>query len=869
MYDYESNPEAKGVEYQITEVDPTDSETKGKVYQVYKVSEEVAATMAGKIYRARIIKDPTEPTVIGKVYQVVFIDDPDDPSVKGKVYNAIVVGGSQVVVIGPAVAPLVLPDAIANSLSYVKAFGGTEQRNLPDNYIERQFIYMMDGSYLLTDIVPTYDGKVEMDFQTTTIPSASMYLLGGRTEVYGGLFLAKSAGVMVDAFGTGSGARYTSSVPFSNNTRYKFIFDNKVATLESGGTTLFTNTMTGTTANGASLVINGLNSNGNITGAQAGIYLYSFKAWNAQGELVADYVPAVQKGTVPVVGFYDTVSKTFKTATAGTFAAGGEAVPTPDAPMDIVSNNGVLKARHQSGLPLGYTLLEYVGYSGAAVSLLIDGFDDATSEIHMGWKTDTASVSSNYQSVFAVWTDNQHNSWRMLTYLTAIEKYYVYGNSKSPATVSNVALDTWHDLVCKSGQFIIDNTTYNTTVSSDLTVSTKPMTIGSVQLENYYKYIKIKRQGEWIANFVPAKRKSDGVAGLYDLINNMFIEASTFTAGPEVSDPVEVYTDGTVETINVHGKNLFDKADNAQYIGAYVNSTTGVLTEYNFGYCFCVPCKPNTTYTLSGMTGNSTWGSFTSNSIGTVATAKIVNNGSLTTGANDKYLIGIAYTTTGTPVDYRDALQIEQGSTATDYEPYFDGGTATAEMLLKVGDYKDVQEILSGAITRNVGIKVLDGTENWTRLSPNNVYYISIPEMKPCNPVENGVSTHFVGTSAATASMPDCSVKNTYATDSSGQVGAISIKLNSATTVAQFQQWLADQYAAGTPVIVIYPLATPTTESVTGQTLQVTDGDNVLEITQASLNNLELEAQYNAAVSLTIQEVQDANLDNNVTVTIQ
>jgi hypothetical protein len=46
-------------------------------------------------------------------------------------------------------------------------------------------------------------------------------------------------------------------------------------------------------------------------------------------------------------------------------------------------------------------------------------------------------------------------------------------------------------------------------------------------------------------------------------------------------------------------------------------------------------------------------------------------------------------------------------------------------------------------------------------------------------------------------------------------------------------------------------------------------GDNTLEITQASLDGLELEAQYNAAVSLTIQEVEDANLDNNVTVTIQ
>ena len=38
--------------------------------------------------------------------------------------------------------------------------------------------------------------------------------------------------------------------------------------------------------------------------------------------------------------------------------------PTPDAPVDIVCNNGVLKARHQSGLPLGYTLLDYIESSG-------------------------------------------------------------------------------------------------------------------------------------------------------------------------------------------------------------------------------------------------------------------------------------------------------------------------------------------------------------------------------------------------------------------------------------------------------------------------------------------------------------------------
>jgi hypothetical protein len=64
-------------------------------------------------------------------------------------------------------------------------------------------------------------------------------------------------------------------------------------------------------------------------------------------------------------------------------------------------------------------------------------------------------------------------------------------------------------------------------------------------------------------------------------------------------------------------------------------------------------------------------------------------------------------------------------------------------------------------------------------------------------------------------------------------------------------------------------LKNSTTEQVAGQYLNTVNGDNTVEITQASIGGLELEAEYRAAVELTIQEVEDANLDNNVTVTIQ
>ena len=57
--------------------------------------------------------------------------------------------------------------------------------------------------------------------------------------------------------------------------------------------------------------------------------------------------------------------------------------------------------------------------------------------------------------------------------------------------------------------------------------------------------------------------------------------------------------------------------------------------------------------------------------------------------------------------------------------------------------------------------------------------------------------------------------------DVAGTQASICIGYNFNGTVAQFKQWLADQYAAGTPVILVYPLATSTTESVAGQTMNI------------------------------------------------
>ena len=139
------------------------------------------------------------------------------------------------------------------------------------------------------------------------------------------------------------------------------------------------------------------------------------------------------------------------------------------------------------------------------------------------------------------------------------------------------------------------------------------------------------------------------------------------------------------------------------------------------------------------------------------------------------------------------------------------GDLATANNLFAVNTYKDVQEIITGATTHNCGVLVLDGTETFSLVSgstsvfrtPNTVVF---PANFASNPNNNvGVCSHFdvVKTSTNLASV----IQN-------GQLGwnsngAMTIKNDSFTTAAQFTSWLAAQYAAGTPVIVVYPLATP------------------------------------------------------------
>ena len=438
-----------GVEYQVTKVDPTDPHTKGAVYQVHKVSEEIAATLGGKVYRARIIKDPTDPAVAGKVYQIVLIGDPSDPAVKGKVYNAILTGGSEAVIVGPAVSPLVLPDAVAGELDYVKAYGGTEQN-----------------------------------------------------------------------------------------------------------------------------------------------------------------------GT-----------------------------PTPDAPVDIVSNNGAIKySKNLLDMSTENIVLgKYINNSGAVLDSGPNFYNSKYIPV-VGGETYTWSTSSS------------------IGYFSVME----------------------YD----SGYVFKRRTLFGSSSSSPAGTS------GTVTLRSDTAFVLIG------SNMDSVDITLDRIAA----VDWQFEKGTSATAYKPYS-PTGIYTDGTVETVEVTGVNLNGggELENQGY-----TSTGGTSTSMTFcGTLWKIKVKEGEKYTVSygnfpdGISGvfvntwktDGTWNLRQAISISSAYTYTIP------TGIGEVNFT--LYKTGGITIADNSWLQVEKGDTATDYEPYYNGGSATAEMLLKVGDYRDVQSVLDGSVTRN------------------------------------------------------------------------------------------------------------------------------------------------------------------------
>lgn len=192
---------------------------------------------------------------------------------------------------------------------------------------------------------------------------------------------------------------------------------------------------------------------------------------------------------------------------------------------------------------------------------------------------------------------------------------------------------------------------------------------------------------------------------------------------------------------------------------------------------------------------------------------------------------------------------------------------ATCENLLSVNSYKDIQNITNGTITRNVGILVLKGNES--NLSPyqygTNSYEIkNISKSLSVSSNDNNIltfCTHFKTVSMANRAVEQGQL--CYLRD----YKCIVFRNTQFTSLENFKTFLSEQYNAGTPVIVVYPLENSTTELVTGQKLvkgNLTVNGSIANLTISANDVINtLKRRYITDNNGVLQEVKNIYISDN------
>lgn len=674
-----------------------------------------------------------------------------------KLFTLAPSGADYIDVILSGVSPLVLTQAI--ELNYLKLFGDTEQRNIPSWYTQVEYLESDGTQYI--DTGKQFQGNIQIYLDTMYLEPLDSFGWGRNGSSQEIIWYSTQ-------FYFGGG--YSLTTEKELNTRYVYdldFADGAMVAKINGSIVRQTPNSYGTQTSANEIYLFANNNQNTPSKFSARVYLFEIRQGS---QLLQRLIPA-RRNSDSVLGMYDTVSGTFFTnAGTGSFTAGADVTaPSPDYPIDIVCNNGVIKVNTEA--------------SGKNA-------------------IDTSDITEGYLGI-----------------ATGEEPRITYD------------------------------------ANSDVVRNALTVKAGKKYIVEYTSIVSGRRAYNIVANNIVVQAENiDCVVGLnkYEITANyngsLWItiqHGSLSQTKPIVYEIGEIYTDGTTETVQVTGKNLFD---GQWQVGIY-SPSTGEYSATNNRICNAniIKVSPSTYYTVScpdyDLSTNFRWVFYKADK--TFASA--ITNGATTiqTPANAEY--ANVYIASNLTVENAPDMQLELGSTATTYEQYFNGGSALAEMLLKVGTYQDQQEVLGGDVTRNVGIKVFDGTENisiFTSSGRTSVFLIHASDtggLGNGHPSTDILSTHLgASNGTASSSMPNNSIfeRGDDALEFFVRQDDYDNNLNG------FKQWLADQYNAGTPVIVVYPLAEPTTESVTGQPLTLQQGTNIVEITQASINNLTMEASF-------------------------
>ena len=184
-------------------------------------------------------------------------------------------------------------------------------------------------------------------------------------------------------------------------------------------------------------------------------------------------------------------------------------------------------------LPDDYIQLEYIQSNGTQyIDTGINGFNSGDWEIYCEWMS-VAAPAQSYGYIFGVYEGENYNSYRLIHKTTSTTEYYVSAKSKAGGgsiLLSNVALNTKHSIKIKNGTFTCDGVSYTASTTGTSLPSANTMLLFKSK-NNLYSKCRIystwaKKDGILKYNMIPAKRKSDNIIGMYDMVTRQFFTNS-------------------------------------------------------------------------------------------------------------------------------------------------------------------------------------------------------------------------------------------------------------------------------------------------------------------------------------------------------
>lgn len=510
--------------------------------------------------------------------------------------------------------------------------------------------------------------------------------------------------------------------------------------------------------------------------------------------------------------------------------------PTPSVPLNI-------KGVGNSGLPNGYKKLQYLEADGAQainIGLLLSG--------------DNYKIETKYYMDLANKNANALFGAQYLNPLLAFysDKIFCYGDSSQTATNrshTGLAVNTITEVSATFNNGTVTVNIDGNTISYNAVTNFKaehfqsyPMylftnnnggTINSQNFKGKLYYWKISQGNTLLHNMVPAKRYSDDVLGMYDTVTNTFftnVGTGLFTAGPEdISCEIPILSTGKnmidIEESTMTASYTFKTLTTdevAKYIGktltlsCYIDNIVSEIIS-----CWCI-------YVITNQ------GNYIGNWVQQAGGRTLVTFTLPSNASNVRFVCnrGGSSVTSGHIFN----VQLEESSTVTDYEPYV---TPTINKLYLssplhgISTYLDELKKSTGKVTRKIGIKVLDGTEEWTKNSNAWMFVLNLlPTIYSSgililsNQYQGNLSAggaydygNFSTWIQSTSAYPRLYIRDERYMTLSGGMSEVSV----------WKQYLAQQYANGTPVIICYPLATPTEESISNlPVISTVKGTNVI-----------------------------------------